>query len=60
MTKQITDKSIPEKEKQELIEFLVTQFATFRVEYRDDNKRIHDRIDNVINELQQVKKNLLK
>ena len=42
----------------ELTEFLVAQFATFRAEYRDDNKRIHDRIDSVINELQQVKKEL--
>lgn len=45
-------------EAQELTEFLVAQFATFRTEYRDDNKRLHDRIDTVCSELNGVKTEL--
>ena len=39
----------------ELTEFLVAQFATFRAEYREDNKRLHDRIDNLEDVITEVK-----
>lgn len=42
-------------DKQELTEFLVAQFAIFRAEYRDDNKRLHDRIDKLSDDLGEVK-----
>lgn len=39
----------------ELTEFLVAQFATFRAEYREDNKRLHDRIDKLEDVITEVK-----
>ena len=44
----------------ELTEFLVAQFATFRAEYREDNKRLHDRIDKLSNDLGEVKTQVYK
>lgn len=44
----------------ELTEFLVAQFATFRAEYREDNKRLHDRIDKLSDDLGEVKTQVYK